>query len=234
MYFKNSSEGCTVVLMTEKGKITIKPGEVVDIKHKIFAPVSRHIVKATEEEYLTFREKTQGTIQAIIEQETTIGADIIRDDSKVGTESKETTAVEEGTITTVPEGNEENTDPESTEEESQEETEEEETKEETEEVVQTEATSNDFLNGIKSLLTKGILETPTKEEEKVEEQTLLVTETTNDNEITALEEQLETLKQSWVEATKVKTKDKIAKQIKEVQKQIDKIKKHQDLVEKQN
>lgn len=250
MYFKNSSEACTVVMMTEVGKITVKPGEIVDIKHKIYAPMSRHIVRATEEEFLTFQEEKQGIVQTIIDQETTIGTDIIQDDSKVGTESTETTTVEteettietEETAPVIPDrcadcyADGKTPDAQKCENCNEPELEEETKPDVTTE--ETEASANtsgiDFLDGIKSFLTKGLVETPTEEETKAEEQALIVTETTNNKEIEDLEGQLDLLKQSWVEATKVKTKDKIAKQIKEVQKQIDKIKKHEDLINKQN
>ena len=232
MYFKNSSEACTVVMLTEVGKITVKPGEVVDIKHKIYAPISKHIVRATEEEFLTFQEAKQGLVQTIIDQETTIGTNVIQDDSKVGTEGTETETVKtEETAKVIPDKcadcYADGKTPDSQQCENCDKPETEETKKDAETEEASKESGNDFLNGIKSLLTKGLLETPTEEETKVEEQSLIVTETTNNKEIEDLEGQLDLLKQSWVEATKVKTKDKISKQIKEVQKQIDKIKKHE-------
>lgn len=70
MYLKNTSKTVTVVINTVVGKIGLKPGEVINLEHKLLPPVSAHIKKTTEEEYNNFRnpkmegeEQTQTNIQ---------------------------------------------------------------------------------------------------------------------------------------------------------------------------
>ena len=67
MYLKNTSERVSIVLNTARGKVGIKPQEVVDIKYKILPPVSVSLKQVSEDEYLTFCEKRDGTVKAILE-----------------------------------------------------------------------------------------------------------------------------------------------------------------------
>lgn len=69
MYLKNTSPSACIVINTVRGKVGIKPQEVVDIQYKILPPVSRSLIQVNKEEYLSFREKTTGTIEALIEAE---------------------------------------------------------------------------------------------------------------------------------------------------------------------
>ena len=54
MYLKNTSKTVTVMLNTVVGRICMKPGEVINLEHKLLPPVSANIKKTTEEEFRKF------------------------------------------------------------------------------------------------------------------------------------------------------------------------------------
>jgi hypothetical protein len=67
MFLKNKSTNTCVVINTTRGKVGIRPGEVVDIRYQILPPVSKSLVQVQEEEYLSFCEAKKGVIDTIIE-----------------------------------------------------------------------------------------------------------------------------------------------------------------------
>lgn len=179
MYLKNTSENVSIVLNTSRGKIGIKPQEVVDIKYKILPPVSKSLKQVTEEDYLSFCEERDGTISAIIE---TKG----KDADKVAEVVKE----------------EKLDDLEKTEDE----------------VIETEIKDPSIMEFVASLIER-------KEENIEGNEALIVTETDSTDETTEIEQQIEDLKTAWSATRSPRKKEKIQKEIKELQKQLSKIKK---------
>lgn len=188
MYLKNTSHTVAVILNTVVGKIGVKPGEVVNIEHKILPPISDKIVKATEEEYISFR---KGPIEMDKQDESTETQDT-GDNGQTGTEDDVDSTVE--SVQTI-----------------------------IEDVSKT-LGDNTALDFVKNLLA------PKFEILGVEPDTdaLEVVETDSKDEIQQLEKQIEDLKVTWKDAPTPKKKDKISKQIKELQKQLEKLSKNAD------
>lgn len=67
MYLKNTSARACIVINTTRGKVGIRPGEVVDIRYKVLPPVSKSLVQVQEEEYITFCEARKGVLETIVE-----------------------------------------------------------------------------------------------------------------------------------------------------------------------
>lgn len=59
MYLKNTSATASVVLNTIVGKIGLKPGEIIDLQHKLLPPISKTVIQVDKEEYLSFRQGTE-------------------------------------------------------------------------------------------------------------------------------------------------------------------------------
>lgn len=199
MYLKNTSKTVTVVINTVVGKIGLKPGEVINLEHKLLPPVSAHIKKTTEEEYNNFRNpKVEGEEQTQTNIQPNENTNKQLDEIKNENENKDVAQ-------TITDGIEDDTAADfikklftfNTLQKEEEETEEQ---------------KPDFES-------KG--ETPKTDP-------LIVKKTDSTPEIEELETQLKDLKEAWKEAKQVRKKDKIHKQIKEVQKQLDKLKKELD------
>lgn len=201
MYLKNTSKTVTVMLNTVVGRICMKPGEVINLEHKLLPPVSANIKKTTEEEFRKFcnpEEALEDTNVDIQETQTIITAiNQINDDVNNGKEltpENITDGIKDDSAADFikklfvfntldkPEEDEEETKP-------------------------------DFEG-------KG---------EDTNAKPLTVKKTDSNPELEELETQLEELKQAWKDAKQVRKKDKINKQIKEVKKQIDKLKKDLDV-----
>jgi hypothetical protein len=60
MYLKNSSDTAVVILNTVVGKIGLKPQEIINLEHKVLPPISDKVVRVTEEEYFTIKERRLG------------------------------------------------------------------------------------------------------------------------------------------------------------------------------
>ena len=66
MYLKNTSDSCIVIINTLVGKVPIKPGEIINVKHKILPIVSKNVIQVKEEDYLSFCQgKQQDKEQAV-------------------------------------------------------------------------------------------------------------------------------------------------------------------------
>ena len=180
MYLKNTSENVSIVLNTSRGKVGIKPQEVVDIKYKILPPVSKSLKQVNEDEYLSFCEKRDGVISAIIQTEKST----VAEDTNLAKEEKLD-------------------DLEKTEDE----------------VIESEIKDPSIMEFVASLIER-------KDEEVVEgNEALIVTETDSTNETSEIEQQIEDLKLAWTATRSPRKKEKIQKEIKELQKQLSKIKK---------
>lgn len=59
MYLKNTSATASVVLNTIVGKIGLKPGEIINLQHKLLPPISKSVIQVDKEEYLFFRQGTE-------------------------------------------------------------------------------------------------------------------------------------------------------------------------------
>lgn len=62
MYLKNMSTKTSVVINTARGKVGIRPQEVVDIRYKILPPISNALKQVEEEEYISFCEERDGIV----------------------------------------------------------------------------------------------------------------------------------------------------------------------------
>lgn len=69
MFLKNTSNSCSVVIHTVRGNVGIKPQEIVDIQYKILPPVSASLKEVSAEEYITFLEKREGTMETLVKAE---------------------------------------------------------------------------------------------------------------------------------------------------------------------
>ena len=181
MYLKNTSKRA-IVINTVIGKVGIKPGEIIDIKYKILPPVSSALVQVQEEEYISFCEKREGTIETVIKMEKP--------------DVPEYKPV-------VPEENLDDL-------------------EKIEEPEEVEIQDPGIMGFVNNLINP---ETKEKEEDKEKEKALKVVETETKDQITKLEQQIEDLKVVWSTATSPRRKEKIGKEIKELQKQLKKLKK---------
>ena len=72
MFLKNISQTAAVTINTVVGKVGLNPQEVIKLEEKILPPLPSSLREATEEEYLTFREKRYGVIETSIESKTEI------------------------------------------------------------------------------------------------------------------------------------------------------------------
>lgn len=207
MYLKNTSDRVVVVINTVVGKVCIKPGEVINLKHKLLPPLSAHIKKATEEDYNNFRNPKQEVEKPVEKPEEPVVADAGQDDTKLDEASTEE-------IKDVDDSKDEI--------------------DITDEIKDENAA--DFIKKL-FLFNAMQAENPEPEKtepefeskgEEPETDALEIKKTDSNPELEELESQLEELKAAWVEAKPVRKKDKIHKQIKELQKQIDKIKKDMD------
>ena len=214
MYLKNTSNTVTVIINTARGRVSIKPHEIVDIKYKILPPISRSIVQSTEEEYLAFFEEKKGLISTITKMKE---EDLVRDDVKIAPETEEKLEdldkvdenEDEGTTNTdAPErvsfvstlnSQKPHID----------------TKEEKREKAETDADTETEVNVADVA--------DVKVEATVENEALLVSETNSDDEAAVLNQQIEELRKTWVATTAVRKKEQLSKKIKELQKQLKKI-----------
>ncbi len=210
-----------VMINTIVGKITVKPHEVINLKERILPPISRHLVEATEDDYLSFQEAKQGTVEAVTQ---------LLDDKKEQSDTKveETTVVENTenkveVTTTKPE-------PVLTEEQAQ------------QQIIDSfnNIGNNAVAEWVQQLFNKNMLatsnatqeiiqDTPENtipipvEDEIVEDEPSLVTqETEAEKEKKALEATIKELEETWKQTKAVRKKEKLAKQIKELKKQLEK------------
>ena len=215
MYLKNTSSTVCVMINTAVGKFGLQPGEVTDLKHKLLPPLSSHIKKITEEEYNTFRNPEQKPKEQTKEISEELANKLQQLDQALGeqsintqeqTDTEQTTIISDVTTETIID-------------------------DVTEDIKDEQA--SDF---IKKLFIFGNAQPEQKEEQKEElkfeehgqaptTDALKVEQTDSSNELTQMEAQLAKLKELWKQADTVRKKDKIHKQIKEVQKQIDKLNK---------
>lgn len=196
MYFKNTSRTTSVVLNTVRGKVGIKPQEVVDIKYKVLPPISQALQQVSEDEYLTFCEARDGVMPTAVQVE----AKSVRENTPVVNEAP----------VGIPKDDKQETSTSSAEE------------------TVTEIKDKNVMGFINDLLTqkpKGIqnLEEPVTEDNANDSEALLVTETTTETEAERLTKQIETLKKAWSDTAAPRKKEKIAKEIKELQKQLKKL-----------
>jgi len=178
MYLKNTSDRKIIMVSTVVGKIGLKPGEAVEVNHKLLPPINRNIKEITKEDYLLFRQGTE-EIKKPVEEVATQDVEQFGQDTQI--KDIETIAQE----------------------------------------ATKDLADNNVMEFISNLLA-------TKFEENGEEtdaKPLEVQETDSKNEVEALETQIEQLKDTWVKEKAIRKKDKISKQIKELQKQLDKLKK---------
>lgn len=69
MYLKNTSTKTSVVINTARGKVGIRPGEVVDIRYKVLPPISTALKQVEKEEFLNFIEEKEGIAASIIKEQ---------------------------------------------------------------------------------------------------------------------------------------------------------------------
>ena len=205
MYLKNTSNTVLVIINTARGRVSIKPQEIVDIKYKILPPISRSIVQVTEKDYLAFFEQKKSEISAVtnIKEE-----DLVKD--RVNISSKGEDGKEES-LDDLDRIDDEIEQPLS--------------KVEADvvsdliEVTETKvavAVDEEEVNDGKVVEVK-------EEEEKNENEALVVTETNSDDEIAVLNKQIEELRKAWAATSAVRKKEQLSKKIKELQKQLKKI-----------
>ena len=217
MYLKNISQTAAVTINTVVGKVGLNPQEVIKLEEKILPPLPSSLREATEEEYLTFREKRYGVVEASIESQTNATEQHVE-------------SVEEVSKTTEEQSN---SSLETSEKEEIVETPKEEETSETIKSIEIPEESKGLISKLfnnKLFSVNGETEIVTPVVEPIKENTqvpimdsLIVQETTCNTEKEELEKQLETLKETWKQTKQAKRKEKITKQIKELQKQIDKL-----------
>ena len=220
MYLKNISKETRVIVRTRMGKFSMDPGEVVEVKERLYSPISSNLREATEEEYKSFLkgekqiEESNETMDDTVSGETNtkdIDETIKASDNKIqaiNAVKDELTGVDEITPETIAN---------------------------TIDKVSKDIKDNDTLDFIKNLFQANMMASKEvvvekeevkskKKQEKVEEKEALKVQTTTENtQRQILEEQIANLKETWKKAKMPKKKEKIAKQIKELQKQLDKI-----------
>lgn len=201
MYFKNVSETMSITVNTVIGKLGVKPGECIELNEKIYPPLPSTLRKITEEEYHSFR---QGK-QPINTQVTAEKTEDVSKDTQLDTGLDNPN----GTADVVPS---------------------------IEATIETALQDPGIMDFVKNLLNKGAMENPEPGQpvvEKVEEkpkeivkpqQALKVKEVKKADVEKSIEEQINELKATWVETKNARKKEKLAKQIKELQKQSEKLK----------
>lgn len=220
MYLKNASTNTMVTIRTRMGKLSLKPGEVIDLKEKLYSPVSPNLKEATEEEYKSFLAGGKQPEEQIKEMDNEVSGATDEEIEQTITDSQNKIEA----INAV--------------------------KEELQSVeeITPETISNTINKLAKDIKDTGTLDFITKlfqanmmadkdvvidqqeetieekSEESIEEKDALKVQTTTENtQRKLIEEQIAGLKETWTKAKLPKKKEKIAKQIKELQKQLDKI-----------
>lgn len=213
MYLKNTSTNTMAMVNTKVGKLCVKPGEVICIKEKIFSPLARSLRKATEEEYLAFKNGVT-TIQT--------EEDVNTSPSQVVEKRVEDTELKlkaiEAIKTELPQGGI--------------------TEEDFNiaiEKVADEIKDEGTIDFIKDLfkfnmfgdkeitVQEEVVETPEEEVVVEEKDSLKLQKTTNEVQKELLEQQLNDLKETWQKTKYPRKKEKIYKEIQELQKQIAKL-----------
>lgn len=223
MYLKNISTNTSAVVNTKVGKICVKPGEVICLKEKVFSPLPRSLRQVSEEEYLNFR-NPDTTVEKTLEERANELLDGDNESDKIMEETIKDADLKIKAIdaikTELPEDNI--------------------TAEDLDNAIQ--KVSQDIkdegtLDFIKSLLNLNMFgdkeviieeEKPKEKDEQEEEkpkekEALKVQKTTNETEKELLEQQIDDLKKSWEKAKQPRKKERIYKEIQELQKQIDKL-----------
>ena len=223
MYLKNVSKNTTASINTKVGKICIRPGEVICLNEKVFSPLAPSLRQATEEEYLSFRNPDKAIENNIEEQNDQPVAGTDKDDT-VDERIKDADLK----IKAIDALKTELADKEDL------------TKEDidsTLDKISTEIKDEGTIDFIKSLFkfnlmadkpdvdeTATTVEVEEPEQKKPEEKTALkVQKTTDAAEKELLEQQIADLKESWAKAKQPRKKERIYKEIQELQKQIDKL-----------
>lgn len=177
MYLKNTSKVACIVINTVRGKVGIKPQEIVDIQYKILPPVSKSLVEVDAEDYLTFRQGTANVMEEVIEavEHTVQPAPSVASEQRLADMEKQE-----------------------------------------DEVLEIQDTG--IMGFVNSLIEK-------KDEDASDaSDALVVTETDSTDEVAILEQQLADLKLTWQQTRNSRTKEKLTKEMKELQKQLKKIK----------
>ena len=223
MYLKNVSKNTTASINTKVGKICIRPGEVICLNEKVFSPLAPSLRQATEEEYLSFRNPDKEIENNIEEQNDQPVAGTDKDDT-VDERIKDADLK----IKAIDALKTELADKEDL------------TKEDidsTLDKISTEIKDEGTIDFIKSLFkfnlmadkpdvdeTATTVEVEEPEQKKPEEKAALkVQKTTDAAEKELLEQQIADLKESWAKAKQPRKKERIYKEIQELQKQIDKL-----------
>lgn len=207
MYLKNVSSTCTCIINTVVGKITVKPGEIINMKERVLPPISSNIRETTEEEYLQFREGKQNIMEQVIEQEeiaqttdTPVPNTPVVDESSVDCSVEEETAPVDVPNT--------NNNP-------------------MVEFVQNLFPQNPSETDVPLFAENE--QTIVKEDESIEQPVveeqpaLQVQKTDMEEQKEKLQQEITDLQQTWVETKAVSKKAKLGKQIKELKKQLEKL-----------
>ena len=204
MYLKNTSKTVTVMLNTVVGRICMKPGEVINLEHKLLPPVSANIKKTTEEEFQKFCHPEEA-----LDMDKQQTKDLDESNAIANAATKILEDVQNGkklTPENITEGIKDDS--------------------------AADFIKKLFIfNTLDKTEEDETEKTPDFESkgEDTNAKPLTVKKTDSNPELEELENQLTELKQAWKDAKQVRKKDKINKQIKEVKKQIDKLKKDLDV-----
>ena len=201
MYFRNVSQTMSITINTVVGKLGVKPGECIELNEKIYPPLPSTLMKISEEEYFSFREGTKQHQKQVEKVQT----ENVQPDGHVDTKLDET-HVDDSENPTM------------------------------EQTIEEALKDPGIMDFVKSLLNKGVMEPPKDGEKVIEEITehpkeeikpqkaLKVKEVKKADVELSIEEQITELKETWVQTKNARKKEKLAKQIKELQKQSEKLK----------
>ena len=207
MYFRNVSETMSITVNTVVGKLGVKPGECIELNEKIYPPLPSTLRKITEEEYLSFREGKQPVNTPHTEEKT---GDIPKS-GQVDTELDKSNDQINNPVSVT----ETNT---------------------IESTIENALKDPGIMDFVRGLLNKGVMEQPQPGQpvvEKVEEKpkedikpqkALKVQDVKKTDVEKSIDEQIAELKQTWLETKNARKKEKLQKQIKELQKQSEKLK----------
>ncbi len=227
MYYKNESDTKAVVINTVIGKLGVRPQQIIKVTHKIIPPIPSSLLKATEEEYLFFCKTAAQTKESSSTMETTAGGEACSVDTTVDTQNLEVATLnslpieeQEFVITEILETTDNN---------------------ENSLDVTKDLNDDDVTSFVKTLLSfKGgpesvaleqelttqlnDIENTAQENKNLQADTLKVVATTKEQEYANITEKLNLLRQDWLNTKTVRKKEKIQKQIKELEKQQNKLK----------